>query len=260
MLTYLGTGQRWYGEKPVKALQRRSWEFQSVLTGAIAPIFAQGPDLLHRRTMWLFPTGHMHGWTGEEGAGAEVVVFQFLTVPEPLRRLFRTTGDHLQLALSEAQCRRLRELSRNARRYWDRPAAGMMLCYEHILLELSMLMYESSVGKGTANRREEDAASKKVNQALAWFNAHMEENPGMETLARAVAVSCSHLRRLFHDVLQASPKQMLDQMRFQRAQQLMAEPGVKLSAVGEACGFGSPSAFSRAFKAKFGVSPERWRE
>ncbi len=54
-------------------------------------------------------------------------------------------------------------------------------------------------------------------------------------------------------------EQNLDQLRFQRATQLMSAPAVKLSAVGEAFGFGSPSTFSRAFKAKFGVSPETWR-
>lgn len=257
MLNYLGTGLRWYAEKPVKPIQRRYWEFQAVVSGQIAPLFPTGPDNLRKRTLWLFPVGNAHGWVGEPGLSAEVVVFQFLTVPEPLGRLVRSSNEFLRMSLTDAQCRRLRELSRNARRYWKRPSAGMMLCQEHILLELSVLLYEST-GRGDETG-EPDAASKKVNQALDWFNTHMEENPGMEALAQAVSVSTSHLRRLFHDVLQASPKKMLDQLRFQRAEQLMADPTFKLSSVGDACGFGSPSAFSRAFKSKFGVSPEQWR-
>lgn len=268
MLTYLGTGLRWYGERPVRPIQRKAWEFQAVVEGEIAPILADGPDTLRRRTLWLFPPSHLHGWTAAPGAAAEVVVFQFLTVPEPLRRLLRSPGDHMRLGIDASRCRRLRDLARAARRYWERPAAGMMLCHEHILLELSVLLFESAQagaadggagGAEAGGMTREDEASKKVNQAMAWFSENMSQNPGMEELASAVNMSTAHLRRLFHHVLKASPKQMLDQMRFQRAEQLMAEPGVKLSAVGEACGFGSPSAFSRAFKAKFGVSPDQWR-
>ncbi|MFM8716248.1 MAG: helix-turn-helix transcriptional regulator [Spartobacteria bacterium] len=78
-------------------------------------------------------------------------------------------------------------------------------------------------------------------------------------MARATGVSTAHLRRLFHQVLHASPNQIMDQMRFQRAMQLMSDPAIKLESVGEQCGFGSASAFSRAFKTKFGCAPQVWR-
>jgi len=77
----------------------------------------------------------------------------------------------------------------------------------------------------------------------------MEENPAFPQVARAVGVSSVHLRRLFHEVLQASPTQIMDQLRFQRAMQLMSDSSMKLEVVGYRCGFGSASVFSRAFRA-----------
>jgi AraC-like DNA-binding protein len=51
----------------------------------------------------------------------------------------------------------------------------------------------------------------------------------------------------------------MDQLRFQRAMQLMSDPAMKLEHVGYRCGFTSASVFSRAFKAKYGCSPQAWR-
>jgi transcriptional regulator GlxA family with amidase domain len=98
-----------------------------------------------------------------------------------------------------------------------------------------------------------------VNAAIVWYAKRMEENPAFPEIARAVGVSAPHLRRLFHQVLHASPNRIMDQMRFQRAMQLMSDPAIKLESVGEQCGFGSASAFSRAFKMKFGCAPQVWR-
>ncbi|MFA6961657.1 MAG: AraC family transcriptional regulator [Opitutaceae bacterium] len=257
MLIYLGMGGRRYGVTPFGAVQRHCWEFQAVVEGAIGMTIPGQPERLERRRLWLSPPGHIHGWAGEARKGAEVVVFQFWSVPEPLRRLFRDNAA-LEVALSEAACRRLRELAERAAVYWRCPSPGMVMCYEHVLLELSLMIYE-------ARRAEDDGGDgvdndRRVESALRWYSERVEQNPSLEEVAGAVNVSTSHLRRLFHEVLQSAPKQAFDQLRFQRAVQLMADPSVKLSAVSEACGFESQSAFSRAFKAKFGCAPDVWRE
>lgn len=255
MLNYLGEGTRRYGVTPFAANQRGRWEFQAVVSGAIG---MTGPGLsggLRRRTLWLSGPAHMHGWTGSGGRAARVVVFHFPTVPEPLRRLMRDDGV-IEIALTTAACRRLRELAKQALGYWRHPSAGMVMCYEHVLLELSLMIYEARRGGAEDLVAEND---RRVSDALSWYSRQIESNPGLAEVARAVNVSPSHLRRLFHEVLQSAPKPVFDGLRFQRAVQLMADPGVKLSAVSVACGFESQSAFSRAFKAKFGCSPEVWR-
>jgi AraC-like DNA-binding protein len=257
MLCYLGTGPRRYEENPIKAYHRPYWEFQAVISGRIAMVGEEGPDLLRKHHLWLSAPDHMHGWTGEKGKEAEVAVFHFLAIPEPLSLRIPQKG-HLEIPLKKGQEQRLKELAGLVDEYWQRPRPEMLLRHEHILLELSLLVYEA-MAQGSDATGESDVSRQRVQKAMDWFAGNMESNPALVQVASAAGSSVSHLRRHFHDVMQASPKKIFDQLRFQRATQLMADPGTKLSTVSDACGFESPSAFSRAFKTKFGCSPDTWR-
>ncbi len=254
MLIYLGRGKRRYGEAPIQPARRRAWEFQAVLRGRLAPLFPEGPGPIEASHLWIFPPGHAHGWTSEQATTAEVAVFHFLSAPELLSRMLDAKG-YLELALTPANVRQIRELTRKVGSYWEHPAPGMILCYEYALAALSLMACEALARQPQSKRFPEG----RVNAAMVWYAERMEQSPSFPDLARAVGVSPAHLRRLFHEVLQASPAQVFDQLRFQRAIQLMSEPSVKLEEVGERCGFGSASSFSRAFKNKFGCSPQAWQ-
>ena len=256
MLIYLGTGERRYGEKPLPPHQRRPWEFQVVLRGKIGVLLPEGAQPLAPARLWIFPPERAHGWIGEKGKAAQVAVFHFVSVPELLSRLLPSKG-YFEIELNRQNLRKIRELASEVERYWNRPAPGMMICYEHTLMALSLIVCEAF-----ASRAEESPASypkSRVNAAIAWYAERMAENPPFPDVARTIGVSTAHLRRLFHEVLQASPSQIIDQLRFQRAMQLMSDPAMKIETVGYQCGFASASAFSRAFKMKFGCSPQSWR-
>ena len=254
MLCYLASGARSYAEKPVRAYRRPYWEFQAVLSGRIAMKDDRKNAPLHRSRLWLSAPGHLHGWTGEAGRPAEIVVFHFLRIPEPLAKKIPEKAC-VDISLSAAQAGRLRHLAAGVEESLQRPGPEMLLRHEHALLELSLFIFEADHSHGET----QDAARVRVQKALDWFAGHLETNPGLDEVARAAGSSSSHLRRHFHEVLEAPPKKIFDQIRFHRAMQMMADPDMKLSTVCEACGFESPSAFSRAFKAKFGVSPDHWR-
>jgi len=258
MLIYVGCGFRRYADVPVSCYARQGWEFQAVLRGSITPVYPDGPDLPGRKKLWLFPPGHFHGWTAGKNTAAEIAVIHSLSVPEPLPGLLGRNAAPLEVSLTEADCRRLRTCVRQAWHYWKHPGPATMICHEQALMELSLLVWESAAQPGVVSAPER-SAWRTVQEAMAIFAENLSANPSQEELARRVNVSSSHLRRLFHEVLQSSPKRVLDQLRFQRAIQLMADPEAKLEAIGEACGFHSASAFSRAFKTRFGCSPQAWR-
>ena len=255
MLSYLGTGMRNYGTMPYQLSKRGHWELQCVIKGAIGMMLPGQPSVLRQSWLWISPPGHMHGWTGDGRKSAEVAVFHFPSIPEPLTRLAHD-GEVIDFPLSVENRNRVRVLSGKASSYRDRPAAGMMLCHEHVLLELSLMIYESLINSQTDTALEND---RRVGDALRWFSGRIAENPGLEQVADAANLSPSQLRRLFHEVLGVSPKHAFDQLRFQLATQLMADPNIKLVTVSTACGFESQSAFSRAFKTKFACAPEVWR-
>ena len=253
MLIYFGSGERRYGENPMAPHLRRAWEFQAVLSGRIGLLLPEGPRELHERRLWVFPPGHMHGWTGEKGRMAKVAVFHFLSAPEILNSLLNPEG-YIEIDLKPPDVREIRRLAGKVSEYWNRPAPGMMLCYEYALAALGLMACEAL----TPEAGKAGYAQGRVHAAVLWYAERMEENPAFSQMARAVGVSPAHLRRLFHEVLGASPSQVMDQLRFQRAMQLMSDPAMKLEAVGYRCGFTSASVFSRAFKTKYGCSPQAW--
>ncbi|PAW76885.1 MAG: hypothetical protein B9S32_13220 [Verrucomicrobia bacterium Tous-C9LFEB] len=257
MLVYLSFGKRQYGKKRVEPHQKRAWEFQAVLKGRIGVLQPTGPEPLQANRLWIFPPGHKHGWIGHKNEISQIAVFHFLTAPELISRLIGKK-EHLEIPLSSKNIRDITDLALNAKHHWTRPTAGMILCYEHALMELSLLAWEAS--RHHAKDQLNDRARKRVDAAIIWYTERMEENPGLSDIARAVGVSVSHLKRLFDEVLQDSPKHILTQIRFQRALQLMSSNDLKLETISENCGFSSASSFSRAFSDKFGCSPISWRK
>lgn len=256
MLSYLGRGSRFYGLHPIPVCRRTAWEFQAVLKGRIGITLPQGASPLQSRRLWISPPGHAHGWTGSGNDEAQVAVFHFVSAPEILRQAVDEKG-FLEVPLSTGTVRRLFLLAKSVERYWRHPAAEMMIYYEHALMELSMIFCEANIQ--LKENTEKSITEKKVDQAIAWYAERVADNPSLPDVAVAVGVSVAHLRRLFGSVLQTSPKHIMDQVRFQRAIQLMSNRSLKLETISEKCGFTSASAFSRAFKGKFGCPPALWR-
>ena len=258
MLTYIGNRIRQYGKQPLRLMIRNFWEFQAVLDGEIGMLLPEGPDILYSRSLWVFSPQHNHGWVGNPNKDAEIAVFHFQTVPPLVEHYcLGTEQQYLRITLSREQCNRLRELAEQAVRYRQTPNLGSIICYQHILSELSLLVYEACVRDQHPSAQAH--AQQCVEKAMQWYSDHMSENPDQESIAQAAAVSVSHLRRLFHETMSSSPRQVMDQLKFERATQLMSDPEIKLTEVSEACGFQSASAFSRAFKTFFGCSPAVWR-
>lgn len=234
---------------------RPYWEFQAVIEGKIGMSLENEPAELASQRLWLSAPGHPHGWTGEPERAARVAVFHFLSIPELVKRHMRKRTC-LSLPLSRENCSRLKRLSETIAEAWRSPQPDLPLRHEHLLLELSLLVCEHD---RTSTTSDLTTSQRRVDAALNWFNQHMQFNPSLEDVASASGASPAHLRRLFHEVMESSPKKVFDQLRFQRAIHLMTDHETKLETISAECGFQSASAFSRAFKQKFGCSPDQWR-
>ena len=57
----------------------------------------------------------------------------------------------------------------------------------------------------------------------------------------------------------ASPKEVLDGLRIERAKRLLLSSNGSVKEVAAACGYASEAYFSRAFKARTGHPPGTWR-
>jgi AraC-like DNA-binding protein len=92
----------------------------------------------------------------------------------------------------------------------------------------------------------------------------LHENPAypwtLNELARRACVSRAALAARFTHVVGHAPMQYLTLWRMQIAARRLADSSMKVAAIGHEIGYGSESAFSRAFKKTVGLSPSAWRD
>lgn len=92
--------------------------------------------------------------------------------------------------------------------------------------------------------------------AVELMQAHIEDLIAIDDLARRVAITRRQLERLFSAHLKCTPSQFYLQVRLDRARELLQQTALSVTDVSVACGFGSSSYFSRAYRARFKTSPK----
>ena len=93
--------------------------------------------------------------------------------------------------------------------------------------------------------------------------ASIREQPGsvgkVRDLANAAALSPDHYSRLFRKMAGCSPRQFIQEVRLERACQLLRETPLSISQIAEEVGYADVFQFSRIFKNRIGQAPSRWR-
>ena len=78
-----------------------------------------------------------------------------------------------------------------------------------------------------------------------------------------VAAACGCSRRLleirFREILGHTVHDEIDDVRLARARELLSRPDQALGPIADLCGWNSPLAFRRLFRARYGLTPREWR-
>lgn len=98
-----------------------------------------------------------------------------------------------------------------------------------------------------------------VERALRLIEAGALNIGTVETLAEQLGVGSRHLARLFVRHLDASPGQVAQTLRVQRAKRLLDETSLPISVVAVRAGFSSARRMGAAFAALYGRSPLEFR-
>ena len=113
-----------------------------------------------------------------------------------------------------------------------------------------------------------------TSDSTAWWDAHHDPIVGaalglihdspdqawtISTLARTVGTSRAHLARRFNDLVGEPPITYLTKWRLTLAADLLCQPGSTVTSTARSVGYGSPFAFSTAFKRRYGISPHQHR-
>lgn len=96
-------------------------------------------------------------------------------------------------------------------------------------------------------------------QVIARMEENLEEPVSPAQLAADAGMSTRQLERLFRRYLNRSPKRYYMETRLGRARNLLMQTDMTIIEVALACGFSSPSHFSKCYRAQYGSTPYRER-
>ncbi|WP_288943257.1 GlxA family transcriptional regulator [uncultured Roseovarius sp.] len=99
----------------------------------------------------------------------------------------------------------------------------------------------------------------KLSQVIQMMEANIEEPISPSVLAKDVGMSTRQLERLFRRYLNRSPKRYYMELRLQKARNLLMQTDMTVINVALACGFASPSHFSKCYRAHYNTTPYRER-
>ena len=270
-LLYRNQGVRRYGLKPIPPHPRKTWEFQVFVEGECTILLQDGPKAIEKRlrgpVMAITGPDCAHGYGGMAKDSCYATIFHFDEADYFIRQTVGPRGYRL-LPFPESELPFIQSLYDRCAEARDaigtsppeaKKRAGFLepRIYSIVAMELTLLCLRH-IPKAELGPAPTFGESK-VSEAMAWYEANLANAPTIDEVARAVHVSATHLRRLFHEIRGLSPQEALTAIQFERAKTLMKDSRISLEWIAESTGFGSASAFSRAFKAKFDLPPSEFR-
>lgn len=104
----------------------------------------------------------------------------------------------------------------------------------------------------------DDRQSERLRAFVAFVQDHYAESVSVEDIAAAGNVSKVECGRVFREAFDISPHRYLNDYRLGQACEMLREGRLGVAEVAVACGFGSGSHFSNAFKRAYGKGPREW--
>ncbi|WP_342075799.1 GlxA family transcriptional regulator [Yoonia sp. SS1-5] len=99
----------------------------------------------------------------------------------------------------------------------------------------------------------------KLSRVIQMMEQNIEDPISPAILARDVEMSTRQLERLFRRYLSRSPKRYYMELRLQKARNLLMQTDMTVINVALACGFASPSHFSKCYRSHYDTTPYRER-
>ncbi len=107
---------------------------------------------------------------------------------------------------------------------------------------------------------KESAVPKMFEDAKLWIRGRLHEDASLNALAEFLHLSPKYVSSRFKQVTGESFGDFVTRVRFERARELLLDPGQKVAEVAEAVGYGDANYFSIAFKKNTGLTPSEFRK
>ena len=108
--------------------------------------------------------------------------------------------------------------------------------------------------------QEKYAGSGPVRRTMEYLYQHIDEPLSLEKTATALGFNRSALSRLFADYTGLSFSKFVNNMRLEKARNLLVGSDWTVTEIAEACGFGCLRSFNRIFLAQMHCTPTEYRK
>lgn len=105
-----------------------------------------------------------------------------------------------------------------------------------------------------------DSKGEYVRQVMEYVQENYMESITIDTIADHIGISYSYLRKLYKEATGQNLSDHLNQLRIQKAKQLLLETNYTVKEIASMCGFNHERSFSRSFTQIEGVSPSKFKE
>lgn len=102
--------------------------------------------------------------------------------------------------------------------------------------------------------------AERMKTMLTFIQSHLRDPLTTTAIAGSASISVSECLRCFHNTIGSTPIQYLKQARIQEAADLLRLTDLKVSQIGERCGFQEMSYFAKTFRELRGCTPTEYRE
>ena len=103
------------------------------------------------------------------------------------------------------------------------------------------------------------ALDQRIRRAVEWITSHPSEQVVVADLARDCGLSESRFAHLFRAEVGQAPQQYIEEIRLQRAAQLLRTTSLRVGEIASESGYADAFYFSARFRRKFGVPPTAYR-
>ncbi len=142
-----------------------------------------------------------------------------------------------------------------------KPSSGSALLVDAMAQTICIEVVRSfSMGARKAPSAKVALSPTQIKCATAFFEATLDQNVGLRSVAEAVGVSTFHFARAFKKATGISPHRYLIERRIARAKQLLETSSDGLADIAYACGFSSQAHMTTTFSKLVGLPPGGYRQ
>lgn len=125
----------------------------------------------------------------------------------------------------------------------------------NMLQELIMRILQANGKEKHLELSDGSSGNNRLTYIIQYIRNHLSEPLSIDTLSEKACMSKSHFYRVFKSEMGVSPNDFINDVRINRAADMLKDPEWKIKEVYLECGFESRSYFNRLFKRKKQLSP-----